>query len=72
MSTTKTHNINGTSVTDATKIEVVAKNPKRKNSAAANRFSKYMKAKTVAEYFKLGGTVADLRYDTQKEFVTLK
>lgn len=65
-------NINGTTVENSTKIEVVKENPKRKNSAAHDRFAKYMKAKTVGDYLKLGGTVADLRYDTQKEFVTLK
>jgi hypothetical protein len=68
----KVYNINGQSVEDTTKIEYVKTNPKRKNSAAHQRFENYMKAKTVSQFFELGGTLADLRYDTNKEFVTLK
>lgn len=67
----KVYNINGNSVEETTKLAYVAANPKRKNSAAHGRFEKYMKAKTVAEFFKLGGTLADLRYDENKEFVKL-
>ncbi len=50
----------------------VKENPKRKGSQAHGRFAKYMKAKTVAEYMKLGGTRADLRYDESKGFLTLE
>lgn len=67
----KVLNVNGTNVENATKITYVAANPKRKNSAAHARFAKYMKAKTVEQFFKAGGTLADLRYDQTKEFVTI-
>jgi len=67
----KLFNINGKNVAPETKIKYVPKNPKRKNSAAHSRFSKYMKAKTVDQFFKLGGTLADLRYDDNKEFVEI-
>ena len=69
--TQKVLNVNGTNVENSTKISYVTANPKRKNSAAHARFSKYMKAKTVAEFEKLGGTGADLKYDNQKEFVKI-
>jgi hypothetical protein len=64
-------NVNGINVYPETKIKYVDSNPKRKNSAAHDRFQKYMKAKTVAEFEKLGGTRADLKYDHAKEFVTI-
>jgi len=67
----KLYNINGTNVSPKTKLSYVENNPKRKNSAAHGRFSKYMKSKTVEQFFKLGGTLADLRYDQTKEFVKL-
>ena len=67
----KVYNINGNSVEETTKLTYVQNNPKRKNSAAHGRFEKYMKSKTVAEFFKLGGTLADLRYDSNKEFVKI-
>ena len=49
----------------------VKSNPKRDGSQAHARFEKYMKAKTVAEYFDLGGTKADLKYDAMKQFITV-
>lgn len=59
-------------VTEKTKIVFLVKeNPKRKGSQAYNRFGKYMKAKTVGEYLKLGGTRADLRYDENKGFIQI-
>ena len=67
----KLWNVNGTNVKPETKISYVTANPKRKNSAANVRFGKYMKAKTVDQFFKLGGTLADLRYDQNKEFVKI-
>lgn len=64
-------NINGVNVADDTKIEYVDNNPKRAGSAAHQRFEKYMSAKTVAEFLKLGGLKADLRYDANKGFVKI-
>jgi hypothetical protein len=75
------HNTQGESImNEVTKSEVVEnvsikwnvkENPKRKGSQAHSRFAKYMKAKDVNEYLKLGGTRADLRYDEMKGFLTL-
>ena len=64
-------NVNGITVTDSTKLKYVESNPKRKNSKARDRFEKYMKAKTVQEFYALGGTKGDLRYDEQHEFVKI-
>lgn len=47
-------------------------NPKREGSKAHARFDKYMKAKTVKEYFELSGTKADLKYDVEKGFITIE
>lgn len=67
----KVLNINGTNVSDDTILDYISENPKRKNSKAFSRFSKYMKAKTAKEFFKLGGTRGDLRYDEHKAFVKI-
>ena len=67
----KLYNINGKNVEPSTKISYVENNPKRKNSAAHQRFAKYMKSKTVEQFFKMGGTLADLRYDDNKEYVKI-
>lgn len=64
-------NINGQNVENSTKIKFVSENPKRRGSKAHTRFTKYMKAKTVAEFLKLGGLRADLRYDSEHEFVKI-
>lgn len=64
-------NMNGINVYPETKIAYVTENPKRKNSAAYSRFGKYMKATTVAEFEKFGGTRADLKYDHSKEYVAI-
>lgn len=64
-------NVNGTNVENSTKIKYVEANPKRKNSAAHARFSNYMKSKTVEQFLKNGGTIADLRYDQTKGFVEI-
>lgn len=64
-------NINGQLVENSTKIAYTEKNPKRKGSKAHARFTKYMAAKTVAEFLKLGGLRADLRYDAEHDFVKI-
>ncbi|MCP4141565.1 MAG: hypothetical protein GY755_15010 [Chloroflexi bacterium] len=68
----KQYNINGHLLTSSSKLVFVKKNPKRLASKAHQRFEKYMKAKTVAEFLKLGGLLADLRYDNDKEFLSLE
>lgn len=65
--------INGTKVTDGTKIKYVP-NPKRPNSRAWERYEAYQSAKTIAEYLKLNDgkfAKADLRHDLSKEFLTI-
>ena len=64
-------NINGQLLDENSKIEYVANNPKRKGSKAHTRFAKYMAAKTVAEFLKLGGLKADLRYDSDHGFLKI-
>ena len=49
----------------------VKSNPKREGSKAHARFSKYMGSKTVEEYLANGGTKGDLKYDSEKEFITI-
>lgn len=59
-------------ITNETKITFnVKSNPKREGSKAHARFAKYMRAKTVGEYMELGGTKGDLKYDSEKEFITV-
>jgi hypothetical protein len=59
-------------ITSETKISFLVKsNPKREGSKAHARFSKYMGAKTVAEYLEKGGTKADLKYDSEKKFIQI-
>jgi hypothetical protein len=54
----------------AARLTWIAKeNPKRAGSAAADRYAKYSKAKTVGEFFALGGSALDLANDTAKGFV---
>jgi len=44
---------------------------KRKGSAAFNRYETYKKAKTVVEFWDLGGTQIDLEFDYKKGLVSL-
>lgn len=58
--------------TGAKKIKVLVKeNPKREGSASFKTFALYAKSKTVAEFIKAGGTMADIRWDVNKEFISL-
>ena len=59
-------------ITNETKITFnVKSNPKREGSKSHQRFSKYMGSKTVGEYLENGGTKGDLKYDSEKEFITI-
>ncbi|KAJ8613810.1 hypothetical protein CTAYLR_004922 [Chrysophaeum taylorii] len=51
------------------KIKVRLENPKRCKSKSWARYEVYKVATTTKEYFALGGTRADLAYDTAKGFV---
>ena len=44
-------------------------NPKVKDKPSYDRYDKYKKAKTVREYFELGGTKGDLRWDRRRNYV---
>lgn len=46
-------------------------NPKREGSKSHSRFQKYMGSKTVQEYLDNGGTKGDLKYDSEKDFITI-
>lgn len=52
-----------------TKISLRQDNPKK--AGARLRYEKYKKAKTVAEFYALGGATGDLRYDFGKGFLTI-
>lgn len=65
-------NINGLYAYDTTAIEWhTESNPKRPSGKAHARFEAYMGAPTVGEYLKRGGTKGDLRYDSEKGFLSL-
>ena len=56
--------------TDQRKIKVLAKeNPKRKGSAAYQRFELYRKSTTVADFIAKGGRTIDLAYDQAHDFI---
>lgn len=64
-------NLNGKYIFEDTKIEFVNKNPKRPSGKSHARFEKYMTAKTVSEALTLGATKADLKYDSEKKYLTI-
>lgn len=52
------------------KIKVlVAANPKRKGTQAAKTFKLYSKATTVEEFLAVGGTRADIAWDSARGFI---
>jgi hypothetical protein len=64
-------NINGQYVFAETPISwLIDKNPKRPSGRAHARFESYMKATTVQEYLDTGGTMADLKYDQARGFLS--
>ena len=52
-------------------ISDIAPNPKRPGSASAERYSLYIDGMTVAEALSAGITKADIRWDTDKGFITV-
>ena len=52
-------------------ISDIAPNPKRLGSASAERYSLYIDGMTVAEALSAGVTKADIRWDTDKGFITV-
>lgn len=49
----------------------VKRNPKKKGSISHARFQKYARARTVADFFRLGGFAKDLRSDTCHNYVSI-
>ena len=43
-------------------------NPKKRGSKSWHRYESYKKATTVDEYFRLQGTLGDLKYDFSRGF----
>jgi len=55
---------------DTRKITVLVKeNPKREGTESHKRFGLYAKSKTVADFIKAGGTMADIKHDEGKSFI---
>lgn len=46
-------------------------NPKRPSGKAHKRFESYLGAHTVDDYLAAGGTIADLKYDNAKGYLTI-
>jgi hypothetical protein len=51
------------------KIQILQNNPKTKGDMCYDRYEAYKRAKTVREYFQLGGTKDDLRWDRRRNYV---
>ena len=54
-----------------TKISFQDKNPKKKGSKSAARYDVYKTAKTLAEFYSLGGKKADARHDLSKGYMKI-
>ena len=55
---------------DAT-VEFLQDNPKQPTSMSYARYEKYKAAKTIEEYFQLGGTRGDIKYDTARGYMRI-
>jgi hypothetical protein len=56
----------------ATKITFQDKNPKKADSKSAVRYDTYKKAKTLEEFYSLGGTKADIRNDLRRGYLKIE
>jgi len=54
-----------------TPIEFLQDNPKMPTSMSFARYEKYKLAKTMGEYFALGGTRGDVKYDTARGYMRI-
>jgi hypothetical protein len=50
-------------------LDFLQDNPKKEGAASRARYELYKAAKTVSEFFSLGGTNADLAWDIEHDFV---
>jgi hypothetical protein len=65
-------NINGVYVHPETPITwLISANPKRPSGKAYARFATYMESSTVADYLNAGGTLADLKYDASRAYLSI-
>lgn len=51
---------------------MAAENPKKEGTKAHDRFSLYKKGMSVAEYITAGGNRADLSWDVEHKFITIR
>ena len=66
-------NVNGHYVFDDTKLSwTITSNPKRPSGKAHQRFEAYLGKTTISDYLAAGGTMADLKYDNAKGYVTFE
>lgn len=50
----------------------VTENPKREGSSSYARFENYVDGMTVGQFLQKGGQLADIRWDTSKNFISLE
>ena len=52
-------------------IEILIDNPKKEGSASWNRYEEYKSAKSIGEFYKLGGKKGDLKNDMNKGYIKI-
>ena len=62
----------GAYVPEAKITWIVKENPRTKGFDTYKRFEKYFGAKTVADYLAKGGTMADLRADIDRKYLSVR
>ena len=67
----KRQRLDSTLYSPNTPIQFLQNNPKQPTSMSYARYEKYKVAKTIKEYFELGGTRADLKYDTSRGYMRI-
>lgn len=55
---------------DTRVFATVAPNPKKQGSAAWDRYALYVVGETVADFYKKGGTKGDVKWDSDRKFIT--
>ena len=54
-----------------TPVEFLQNNPKSSKSMSYTRYENYKHAKNMGEYFQLGGTRGDIKYDVAKGYMRI-
>lgn len=52
-------------------ITAIAPNPKRPGSSAHDRFRLYQIGQTLAQYLAAGGSIADVKWDLERKYITV-